>query len=214
MSIKFLVAAVMTALFLFGVPNTGNASKIIDLEQSQIRCIELAYDEGSKIELYGDTWGETVASIAYQESWCNSSVWQTKGVVVGDLNSKGRPKSLGPMQVQVRTAREVGRRFPHIFKERYGDRDPSDEELTIDLLVDTRFNIKIGVHYYAYLLNYRSGDWEKTILSYNRGTGRNLKDINDYVRKVKKWRLTVIRPVIKGKYRIIERKQNGKTTKD
>ena len=125
-------------------------------------------------------------------------MWQKNGVVVGDLNSKGKPRSLGPMQVQVATAREVDRKFPYIFKEKYGERTPTDEELTIDLLIDVRFNIRVGVHYFAYLLKYRNGDWSKAILSYNRGTGNDLVDINDYVAKVKKWRKKIIIPYIIG----------------
>jgi hypothetical protein len=170
-----------------------------ELEPQQEACIEMAYEEGSKIELYGDTWGQTAASIGYQESWCNSSTWQRNGVVVGDINSKGKPRSLGPMQVQVPTARFVGKNFPHIFKEKYGDRTPTDEELAVDLLIDTRFCIKVGVHYFAWLLEYRNGDWEFAILSYNRGHGRNLDDINDYVRKVRKWRKKVVIPHLKAK---------------
>lgn len=189
----------MTAIFLFSVPAYGKPNEINNLEKKQVECITIAYQEGNKINLYGDTWGETVASIAYQESWCNGSTWQTNGVVVGDRNNKGKPRSLGVMQVQVRTAREVGKKFPEIFREKYGDRDPSDEELTIDLLVDITFNIRVGVHYFAYLLEYRNGDVDKAILSYNRGTGKKLKDINDYVRRVKKWRKTVVIPLVKKK---------------
>ena len=185
---KLTVTVIITALLVCAWSSVFAKT----LEPQQSKCIELAYEEGSKIDLYGDTWGETAASIAYQESWCNSTVWQTKGVVVGDLNSKGRPRSLGPMQIQIPTARHVGDVFPHIFKERYGDRIPSDEELTVDLLIDTKFNIKVGVHYFAWLLEYRNGNWSKAVLSYNRGTGHSLKDINDYVRKVKQWRKTIV----------------------
>ena len=180
-------------VILVGIPVSAKTT----LEPQQSECLEIAYEEGEKIELYGDTWGQTVASIAYQESHCNRSKFQTEGVVVGDRNSKGKPKSLGPMQVQVPTARHVGRVFPHLFTERYGDRRPTDEELTIDLLTDVRFNIRVGVHYYAWLLEYRKGSWHDAVLSYNRGTGYNLRDINDYVRLVRKWRKTVVIPHLK-----------------
>lgn len=201
---KFITTVVMTVIFLFVLPIQGNANGIIKLEQNQVKCIQMAYDIGSAIEVYGDTWGETVAGIAYQESWCNSSRWQTKGVVVGDLNSKGVPRSLGIMQVQIPTARWVGTKFPHIFKDKYGDRRPSDEEIAIDLLINDRFNITVGAHYYVSMLSYRKGDWGFAILSYNRGTGKELNDINNYVYMVKKWRKTVIIPYLKGNYKIIE----------
>lgn len=195
----------MIGVFMSATPAISKPNKTIQLEQSQVQCLRTAYEEGEKIELYGDTWGQTIASIAYQESHCNGSTWQTSGIVIGDLNHRGKPRSLGVMQIQLPTSREVGKRFPHIFKDRYGDRQPTDEELTIDLLIDTSFNIKIGVHYYAYLLEYRGGDWEKTILSYNRGIGHNISDINDYVKKVKHWRKNVIFPFLKGNYQIIEK---------
>lgn len=193
---KAIVAVCLTVMMVFiGIPISA---KTIKPEPQQGECIEIAYEEGNKITLYGNTWGETIASIAYQESHCNGSKFQTEGVVVGDKNSKGRPKSLDPMQVQVPTARHVGKLFPHLFQEKYGDRRPTNEELTIDLLTDIRFNIRIGVHYYAWLMTYRNGDWSKAVLSYNRGTGYNLTDVHDYVSKVKKWRKQVIIPHLKS----------------
>jgi len=193
------MAAVMTAILLFIVPNVTNALNINNLEQQQLECIEMAYNEGNKIELYGTVWGETVASIAYQESWCNSSRWQTNGLVVGDLNKKGKPRSLGIMQVRLSTAKYVNRKYPHIFKEKYGNRKPKDEELIVDLLIDNRFNIKVGVHYYMSMLKLKNGKWSDSILAYNRGpNGKG--DPNDYVRRVKKWRKEVILKVIRRLY--------------
>ena len=194
---KLIVAVCVTAVLVFtGIPISA---KTIDLEPRQEACIETAYRIGKEIYLYGDTWGETAASIAYQESHCGRDKFRTNGVVVGDINSKGKPRSLGVMQVQVPTARHVGRMFPHVFQYKYGDRIPTDEELTIDLLVDMEFNIRVGVHYFAWLLEYRNGDWNKAVLSYNRGTGQRLNDINDYVRKVKKWRKKIVLPFIRDK---------------
>lgn len=191
---KFTVTVIAVLLVL-----SWSSAFAKPLEPQQKECIELAYETGNKITLYGDTWGETAASIAYQESHCNRSRFQNNGVVVGDMNSKGKPRSLGMMQVQVATARHVGKLFPHIFKEKYGDRTPSDEEITIDLLIDPKFNVTIGVHYFAWLLDYRNGNWSMAVLSYNRGTGINLTDVNDYVRKVKKWRKTIVIPHLASK---------------
>ena len=173
----------------------------ITLQQAQVNCIQMAYDEGEKINLYGDTWGQTAASIAFQESHCNHSAFRSGGVVVGDLNSEGRPRSLGVMQMQLKTARYVNSKFPYLFKERYGNRIPSDEELTIDLLIDNRFAIRLGVYYFAYLLERKDGKWGDAILAYNRGP-TNTVDVNDYVRKVKDWRLIRIIPYLKGNYKV------------
>ena len=127
---------VIMAVFFLATNTTSYAKNIVTLEEEQVKCIQMVYDISNNIEAYGDTWGETIASIAYQESWCNGSHWRTHGVVVGDLNSKGVPRSLGIMQVQVPTARWVNTKFPHIFRNRYGERTPSDEEIAIDLLID------------------------------------------------------------------------------
>ena len=197
---------VVLVIFALGHPPKGYPSNTpIELEPSQARCIQMVYDIGNTIDLYGDTWGETIASIAYQESWCNSSRWKTHGVVIGDLNSKGVPRSLGIMQVQVPTARWVGKKHPQLFKDMYGERRPTDEELAIDLLIDNKFNITIGSHFFGLMLSYRDGDWDKAILSYNRGMGNKLTDINNYVYLVKKWRRTRIIPFIKNNYIIKKR---------
>ena len=196
----------MVAIFLFSGSVYGKPNETVYLEKRQVECIQTAYRLGKKIELYGDTWGYTAAAIAYQESHCNSSKWHTNGVIVGDKDRYGRPKSLGIMQVQVPTAREINKHYPFLFENQYGDKTPTDDEIAVDLLIYPEFNIIMGVHYIAHLLQYRGGDWEFAILSYNRGTGHNLTDVNDYVRKVKHWIKTVIRPVIRGNYVIIERK--------
>lgn len=199
-----MIAMIFAIVFLVMNPPKGYPSDNVTLEPAQARCIQMVYDIGNTIEIYGDIWGETIAGIAYQESWCNSSRWKTHGVVIGDLNSKGVPRSLGIMQVQVPTARWIGKKYPHIFKDMYGERTPTDEEIAIDLLIDNRFNIIIGSHYFKAMLSYRKGDWNKAILSYNRGVGSNLKDVNNYVYLVKKWRKTRIIPFIKGNYIIKE----------
>jgi hypothetical protein len=191
---KFTVTVILTVMLVLVCTSAFALKK---LEPQQEECIQMAFEEGSKLYLYGDTWGETAASIAWQESHCGYSKFAPHGVVVGDMNSNGKPRSLGWFQVQVPTARHMGKVFPQLFKDKYGDRIPSDEELTIDLLIDKRFNVKVGVHYFAWLMNYRNGNWNKAVLSYNRGTGQNLVDVNDYVRKVRKWRKTVIIPYLK-----------------
>jgi hypothetical protein len=195
------MAAVLTIMVFVG---SNTSAKVIELEQSQITCINIAYTEGNKIQLFGEGWGETAAAVMYQESWCNSNIWQKSGVVVGDLNRKGKPKSLGPSQIQVATARFINTKYPRIFKKRYGKRVPSDEELTIDLLIDIPFNIKLGVRYFSYLLELKRGDVDAAILAYNRGP-HGLIDVNNYVQKVKKWRTTHIRPFLRGHYKIVKR---------
>lgn len=202
---KIIMTVVMAVFFLLLNVGTGNTNEIITLEAEQVKCLQMVYDISSGLKIYGDTWGETIASIAYQESWCNGSHWRTHGVVVGDINSKGIPRSLGIMQVQVPTARWVNKKFPDIFRNRYGERRPSNEEIAIDLLIDNKFNIEIGSHYFITMLSYREGNWEKAILSYNRGMGSNPTDVNNYVHKVKKWRKLIVIPFLRGEYKIKER---------
>lgn len=181
------VLLVFTPLLCFSFQN---------IEQEQKSCIIKVYNEGSKLQLYGQTWGLTTASIAYQESWCNSSKWKKKGIIVGDLDRNGKPKSLGIMQVQVATAKFVMMKYPQIKINKYNTRTPSDQEIMIDLLLDDDFNIKVGVQYFGYLLKYRHGNIDKAILSYNRGNGDYLNDVNNYVKKTRYWMKTIIRPVV------------------
>ena len=174
----------------------GSYVDAAELSQNQKTCIELAYKHGNRVTLHGERMGETVASILWQESKGNYKVYQKNGVVVGDLDKRGRPKSLGPMQVQVPTARDLERWYPMLFKLKFGIYSPTDEELIIALLTDIEFNIQCGAQYFQWLLN-RTGNYNKAILSYNRGTG-GVGDPNDYVRKVKQWRKIIVLPFLRG----------------
>lgn len=165
------------------------------LSSNQKLCIELAYKHGNRVTWKGEKFGETVASILFQESKANFKKYQSNGVVVGDGLLNGRPKSLGPMQVQLATARDLERWYPVLFKLKFGPYSPTDEELIIALLTDIEFNIQCGAAYFQYLLNLKQ-DYNKAILAYNRGpAGKG--DPNDYVNKVKRWRKSVVVPYLR-----------------
>ena len=193
---RIMVALIVTIFVFVGYPT--NARNHVMLERGQIEAIDIAYRYGGEIHFRGDTWGETSASIIYQESHANRKKFQTNGVVVGDWNKKGKPRSLGPAQVQMETAKFVMKHYPHVQRAKYGRLTPTDEEIIIDLLVDVDFNIHCGVHYFEWLLH-KKGDVRKAILAYNRGPG-GVGDPNDYVNSVIKWRKTVIRPFLKGEW--------------
>lgn len=194
---RIMVVAIITVLAFSGIA-LGNVNKFVKLERGQVNAIDIAYRHGGEIHFRGDTWGETAASIVYQESHANRKKFQTNGVIVGDKNSKGRPRSLGPAQVQVDTAFFVMEKYPHVRIEKYGKHKPTREEVTIDLLVDIEFNIHVGVHYFEWLLH-RKQNVKKAILAYNRGPGGK-GDPNNYVEKVLKWRTKVVRPFLKGNW--------------
>lgn len=166
------------------------------LTLNQEVCIKLAYKYGNEISWRGDTFGETVASILYQESKANYKKYQTNGVVVGDFNKRRRAKSLGPMQVQLPAARDVEKAFPRVFNKKFGNISPTKEELIIALLTDIDFNIECGAKYFELRLKSKR-NWREAILAYNIGDNGTI-DKNDYVRKVLKWRKTIIQPLMKN----------------
>ena len=99
--IKKYIVVLLCILCVMVTPCMAKSNDFIQLEQGQTQSLDIAYKYGNEIEFRGDTWGETSAAIIYQESHANRTVFQTNGIVVGDLNRKGHPRSLGPAQVQV-----------------------------------------------------------------------------------------------------------------
>lgn len=162
-----------------------------NLTEGQLANLKLAYQYGEQITFRGDTFGETVASILWQESKAGCDLYKTKGFIVGDLTSKGKPKSLGIMQVQLRSARDVERWYPEVFEKHFGKESPSDEDLILRLLLITEFNIEVGCKYYQKMLGSKK-DWKKSILAYNRGASNDGRDPNNYVKRVKQWRKKII----------------------
>jgi hypothetical protein len=154
------------------------------LEDSQRELIVYAHSYASE---YG--WGETVASILYQESKAGFSGYRKYGVVVGDRSKSGGYKSLGVMQIQLETAKDILRWFPHLCPEPI-----SDTELSYRLLADDKFSIRLGTWYFIKLYEVK-GSWREAILAYNIGPSGTL-DINDYVSKVLKWRKWLLKEVI------------------
>jgi len=174
-----------------------SSAHAVELSDIQQHVLKAAYKYGSQIKIHGQTYGETVASIAYQESKAGSKCYQRNGVIVGDRSKRGHYKSLGPMQVQIPAARDVERWYPSIFHGYFGQYSPTDEELIVALLINIDFNIQVGAAYFKKMLK-RKGSWSKAILAYNRGVGNDGTDPNDYVRKVKLWRIKIILPFLKS----------------
>lgn len=164
----------------------------IELTNNQLKNLQIAYNIGNKVEWRGEKYGETVASILWQESHAGSIKFQNKGIILGDINSKGKPKSLGLMQVQLQTAKDVIRWYPYIKDKHCYGKFPTDEFLILKLLTDDKFNIEIGSLYYKKMLELKK-DWSDAILSYNIGPN-GIIDINDYLKKVKNNRLEIILP--------------------
>ena len=161
---------------------------------NQIAVMKMAYKHGNRIQWRGEGWGRTFAAVIWQESKGNWKRYQVNGVVVGDMDRHGNPKSLGPSQMQLLTARDIERWYPILFKLKFGPYSPTDEELIIALLIDIEFNIQCGAAYFDYLLHLKN-DWRKAVLAYNRGPG-GIGDPNDYVSKVTSWRKTIIPKII------------------
>lgn len=175
----------------------------LELEPDQYYTLQIAYKYGSQIHYKGDTWGETAAAIVWQETKGGWSKYKRNGVIVGDLDQHGVPKSLGRMQVQIPAARDVERWYPIIFQAKFGEYSPTDEELIIALLTDVDFNIQTGVAYFRKMLELKNGNWSEAILAYNRGSGNDGRDINNYIPMVKKWRKEIVQPFLKGDYIIM-----------
>ena len=188
---KRLIVAILVMIFTATITYASN------LSETQKENLALAYHYGQQIEFRGQNFGETVAAILFQESKAGSEIYQINGIIVGDRKSKYNYKSLGPMQVQIPAVRDVGRWYPHIFEKYFETNIPTNEELLVLLLTDSEFNIEVGAAYFQKMLEL-TGSWSRAILAYNRGANNNGNDPNDYVRKVKHWRLTVILPFIKN----------------
>lgn len=165
-----------------------------DLTEEQIQNIKIAYEIGNEIVWRGETYGETVAAILFQESHAGSEKFKTRGVILGDLNSRGKYKSLGLMQIQVPALRDVLRWYPEILK-KYFNYIPSNETLLLELLFNDKFNIEVGALYFAKMLELK-GSWTKAILAYNIGVNGKV-DINNYVNSVKKYRIDIILPLLR-----------------
>lgn len=167
-------------------------------EYQQMVHLMFAYNYGNTLQYKGQGWGETIASILYQETHGGHSRYVENGIIVGDMDHRGKPKSLGLMQVQLPSARDVERWFPDVFFQKFGEDSPTEEELIIALLSDYRFNIVVGSHYFMKMLELK-GSWREAILAYNRGAGNDGADPNDYVKKVLKWRKEIVLPMVQDR---------------
>lgn len=182
----------LSALMVFLCFSFAHAAQ---LTQMQKHVLKNAYKYGSQIHFRNQTYGETLASIVYQESKAGAKTYQRNGLIVGDRTRRGHFKSLGPMQVQLPAARDVERWYPSIFHGYFGSYSPTDEELIVALLTDIDFNIQIGAAYFKKMIHIKK-NWSQAILAYNRGAYNDGTDPNQYVRKVKMWRLKIIKPFL------------------
>lgn len=167
----------------------------IELSNIQKYVLKSAHKYGSQINFQNQTYGETLASIAFQESKAGAKIYQRNGLIVGDRTRSGHFKSLGPMQVQLPAARDVEHWYPAIYQGYFGVYSPTDEELIVALLTDVDFNIQVGAAYFKKMLQVKK-NWSAAILAYNRGAGNDGTDPNDYVYKVKKWRIKIVKPFL------------------
>lgn len=163
------------------------------ITKDQARLLKIAYEEGKKIG-----YPETIQAILWQETKAGS-YGKIDGIIIGD--SKSSRKSYGVLQVQLRTAREVLKKYPHLGT--FG----TDAELLYRLLKDDRFNIRIGAHYFKNLIE-RFGEnpsgWNRAVLAYNVGPSNVLKcglsfDPNAYLPSVKNHINLFLRPIVNGK---------------
>lgn len=191
------MGAVLTALlFLFPV---YSHSENIQLEIPQIVSMYTAINEGRTISWKGDTFPKTACGILWQESKAGWSKYRKDGYIIGD-----EWKSIGPMQVQVRTARWIGKKYPDLFIYKFGklEYDVSDRQIKKALMKDEVWNIKVGVRYFKFLLEYLN-DYNTAILAYNRGPTGALdgSDPNDYINKVKRAMKNECSDFLKGEFR-------------
>jgi len=164
----------------------------VQVDHTQTKVLRYALNYGNSINYLGQGWGETIASIVFQETKAGYHKYQKYGVIVGDRNSTNGNKSLGVMQVQLPAARDVQRWYPHVFIEKFGRTNPSDIELIYCLLSDYKFNVRVGSWYFIKMLELSDNNWRKAILAYNRGANSNGVDVNDYVEKVLHWRKEIV----------------------
>jgi len=184
-------------ILMIGILLCFSTAHAIELSNVQKYVLKTAYKYGTQIEWRGQTYGETLASIVFQETKAGAKIYQRNGIIVGDRSKTGHYKSLGPMQVQIPAARDVERWYPIIFKTYFGKYSPTNEELIVALLTYIDFNIRVGAAYFEKMLEMKKS-WSQAILAYNRGPYNNGFDPNNYVAKVKNWRLKIILPFLKN----------------
>lgn len=159
------------------------------LSERQELILILAHDEGVKVGF-----PETVQAIAYQESILGTYKFEEFGIV-GDVGCSPGKRAYGVMQVKVETAWRVLKAYPELSK---GRRFLTDEHLIVALLMDDRFNISIGAHYF--LMMYRvDKKWNKGLLRYN-GVSDLSTDPNSYKSGIWSHITTLVRPFNRGEY--------------
>lgn len=152
--VRFLSLITLLALSLFA----GNVAN--KMTPKQLYVLQTVRDVAKSIpDKHGKTYENTLSAICLTESSAGKNI-------IGDFrNKKSITKaSLGPMQIQVATARHVSQ---NVKKLRWLN-DLSDVQLAGRLLGDIKLSAKVATHYLVLLQNQRT-DHFYAISGYNGG---------------------------------------------
>lgn len=130
------------------------------LTPEQISTLQTVRDVARTIpDRSGETYENTLSAICLTESSAGKHI-------IGDFHkgTKITKASLGPMQIQVATARYIANRVDTL---KWLDKQ-TDREIANLLLTDLKLSASIAAHYIVLLKN-RRHDYVKTISGYNGG---------------------------------------------
>lgn len=126
--------------------------------------MEYAYKAGEPYDL-----SKTMVAILYQESKAG------KLNKVGDIDNGFGNRSLGVMQIKLRTAEHMIDVCDHLDR---GHK--TKEEIIADLINDDQWNIQVGACFLKWSKEHTS-NWREAVLAYNQGlTGSEIHDIKDH----------------------------------
>ena len=143
-------------LFLF----TATALLQAAVTPSQLSTLQTVRDVARTVpDNWGETYENTLSAICLTESSAGKNI-------IGDFHkgTKITKASLGPMQIQVATARYVARRVDAL---KWLD-TRSDKQIANLLLTDLKLSAEIAAHYIVILKN-RRHDYMMSVSGYNGG---------------------------------------------
>lgn len=131
-----------------------------NLSTKQRRLLNLAYELGREHSLAHP---EIVQAVLLQETLAG-------GMKAYRVANPGPEAYFGPMQIKLAAAKDVLRRWPHLFAA-YDFHTRTDEEIKANLILNERFNLEVGTKYLK-LLNTQYGFTGRALINaYNRGPG-------------------------------------------